>query len=310
VPAPRVLDPNAVANLIAPKAPPPQPEQPSLTKIMKAPGPVPAPEQGRNLADLFTSGPIKRADNKDKTRFFSDYTPADMNEGFAASGFFVDDVPSPIEVPGPAKKENGLGKAKGGGRYHIDRPGFTADVAEDGTVAITDIPAMQAKVLPCLHSKKELRRCADNLQFPLLRVHFDINDWAERMAGNDPYLYEKKKYLDATREERMKMARAALRERLRDAVRAAPALLRELWRDGTVSAAERRRMIFQLWDECAEEGDPDILVASRAFRGTVLAFVRRQLRADGPDAYPAAELEALNKERLSRQRFDPYSPEP
>ena len=118
-----------------------------------------------------------------------------------------------------------------------------ADVAEDGSVRFQDTPSFHAKVLPCLRSGKEMRRCAERLDFPILRGGFDLTDWAERVVGNDPYRYEKKKYLEATRAEREKMARAALRDLLRDAVLAAPAILRSIWRDDSLTTAEKRRLL-------------------------------------------------------------------
>jgi hypothetical protein len=261
---------------------------------------APEPKRQREAVDILVGA--KPADDRDHMNFFGDYTPEDLNESYADAGFANWD-PRPIPS---GEQPTGLGKPAGQGRYRAKRLQFKAEVDADGTVHFQDVPSFQAKLLPCIWSKKELRRCAERLEFPILRGQFDLTDWAERMVGNDPYRYEKHKYLEATRPEREKMARELLRELLREAVIAAPGLLRELWADESLTTAERRRLLFELWDECAEEGDDDIVVAARAFRGTVLAFVRRVLPAGSPHAFSAEELEALNRARTSTQRFDPY----
>lgn len=41
---------------------------------------------------------------------------------------------------------------------------------------------------------------------PVLRGSFDLTDFVERLAGNDPYSYEKNELLEATRERRAQMS--------------------------------------------------------------------------------------------------------
>jgi hypothetical protein len=97
--------------------------------------------------------------------------------------------------------------------------------------------------------------------------------------------------------------------------------LEALWADASKPASERRRLLFERWDEC-EEGDgsaeplrlttaveaPDAIRAQAGERGraTIEAFVREHVPAGSGDGYGAAELEALNGRRKSERRFDPY----
>jgi hypothetical protein len=99
-------------------------------------------------------------------------------------------------------------------------------------------------------------------------------------------------------------------ENLRHATATLPRRLRAIWRASRWTHAHRRRLLFDLWDECAETGPDDVLATARTVRATIVAFIHRNLPAGSPHAYPPAELAALNKNRLSHQRFDPYSPSP
>jgi hypothetical protein len=88
------------------------------------------------------------------------------------------------------------------------------------------------------------------------------------------------------------------------ALRALPAVLEALWSERARPAAERRRLLFALWDECDEGSDP--AAPASAARAVVLAFIARTLPAGSPDAYAPAELAALNQIRQSQARFEPY----
>ena len=75
--------------------------------------------------------------------------------------------------------------------------------------------------------------------------------------------------------------------------------LEQLW--ATVrDPAERKRTLFELWDECAETGDAELVAAAAGARQLVLGFVRAK-----QVAYSAAELAALNAHRRSTSAFAP-----
>lgn len=76
---------------------------------------------------------------------------------------------------------------------------------------------------------------------------------------------------------------------------------------GDISAAERRKLVFDLWDDCLEEGGgSDYGVMARA---TIVAIVREVFPEGSPLAYGSAELLAMNERRSSRQLFAPYRAE-
>lgn len=201
---------------------------------------------------------------------------------------FPDRTPLPIpgKGPGPLGPE---AKPDGDGGYRIERLTFDAHVRRDGTVNIED------------------KSPSTVLQGIGMATTFDITDMIMRAIGNDPYAYEKLKLLDRTREARAQMALADRRERLHDALARLPRDLGRIWAYTAWSEAERRRILFRLWDEVAEKGDAELLHAAAEVRATIAAFIRANLPAGGPSAYSAGELEALNEKRQSRARFDPYS---
>ena len=176
----------------------------------------------------------------------------------------------------------------GNGRFRVEEGPFTAHVERDGRVAFDD--------------KKSI-----GFELPnLVTGRFELTDLAMRAAGQDPYSSRKMDLLDRTRAERMQLAAAETSSNLRDALARTPPALDRIWR-GPGTATERRRLLFTLWDECAETGSAEVLATARAVRATIVAFIRRRLPRGSRAAYPDAELEALNARRTSRQRFDPYA---
>ena len=81
----------------------------------------------------------------------------------------------------------------------------------------------------------------------------------------------------------------------RDALHRLARRLEAVWGDGTRPAVERRRTLFELWDECQESG------AGVVARAQIMGFIRRRL----PGSYPAEELRLLNSRRSSREPFAP-----
>jgi hypothetical protein len=140
---------------------------------------------------------------------------------------------------------------------------------------------------------------------PQGQVEFDATDEIMRANGMDPYLRQKLAFMDRTRDERFQIAAVWRSESLREALHQMPGELDRLWRAGGDPAA-RRRLLFQLWDECAETGSPQVVATARAVRGTVLAFIRRRLPRGSGHGYSDQELAALNRSRTSRERFAPY----
>ncbi len=131
---------------------------------------------------------------------------------------------------------------------------------------------------------------------------FDLTDEFMRIfTKNDPYRYEKARFLSTTSEFRLKLAVAAQTLNLVKALADLPARLRRVLRDERFTARERRRVLFLLWDE-VDRDDPE----HRKAADILTTFVRRELPASGPDAFTADELRALNAGRP--HPFAPYAP--
>jgi len=203
-------------------------------------------------------------------------------------------APKPF-VPGASGERDSLGprmRHDGDGGYLEDRPAFTARVDRDGTIHFKD---------------------KGNVQFGGLEgigaiVTFDLTDAVLRALGDDPYAYEKMKIMERTRGVRAAMALRERQARLHEATVKLPSRLDKVWRHERWTAAQKRHLLFALWDEAEDAGDPEVMRAAEAVRSIIVAFIRDKLPADSVDAFTAAELEALNRERRSKGRFAPYGP--
>lgn len=164
---------------------------------------------------------------------------------------------------------------------------FRARFNPDGTVAAIDDKA--------------------NLQRQGLGASFDVTDAMMRRQGIDPYASYKLKVLDETREERVAIGKRYRTQQLARAKQHVQKHLDRLWAT-TSDPAERKRGLFELWDDCAETGTAELVVAGAAARAHVIGFIRARLPAGSADAYTAAELARFNKQRKSRAPFSPYEP--
>jgi len=86
-----------------------------------------------------------------------------------------------------------------------------------------------------------------------------------------------------------------------DAQEALLAKARKIWADDSISPAERRGRLFELWDECDEDAR-----AGREARQRIERFVREVAPRGSPRAYPEAQLRELNRRRTSTALFAPY----
>ena len=177
----------------------------------------------------------------------------------------------------------------GNGRRRVDDGPTTAHVERDGRVSFEDKPSV-------------------GFELPIITGgSFELTDLAMRMAGEDPYSARKLDLLDRTRPERMQMAATERSSNLKDAALRTPATLEGIWR-GPGDLAGKRRLLFTLWDECAETGSAEVLASARAVRASIVAFIRRRLPRGSRAGYSDRELDTLNARRTSRERFAPYRP--
>lgn len=177
--------------------------------------------------------------------------------------------------------------------YEYDHHGFEATVGSDGRVHVRD--------------KMPVR--GDGFVTPIFVAvfgGFDVTDGVMRAVGADPYHYEKARFFERTFD-----ARARLRERhdrivMARAIRRLPGYLGAVWGYRGWDPNLRKRVLFALWDECAEGGNDFLRRSGAEARAVIESYIRRELPADGPDRFTASEIADLNRIRASEARFDPY----
>lgn len=142
---------------------------------------------------------------------------------------------------------------------------------------------------------------------------------AQKLAGEEQFRGMKAKILRQTAELRMQLARSWSKKQIRTQLAALSTQLKTAWERPGWSGERRRKQLFDLWDECEETVDePDTAgvdetldharaAAGKKARAMIVRFIREELPADSDQAYPAAEVRALNGIRVSRQRFSPYA---
>jgi hypothetical protein len=232
--------------------------------------------------------------------------------------------PSPLELPRPRKPPRVRSELvpSGNGTHRTDEGVFVAKVDRHGRVSIEDKPNFNAHF--ALPSRRDLgehlegwyanpyghatrdERAVETRTVKIVGGGFDMTDWAMRESGQDPYYYRKHAYLERTREERAGIAKTEERENLRDSLAWLSDFVRRIWEYDAWSAEKRRRVLFDLWDECAERGSKAVVDTADSARATIIAFIRRELPEGADDAYTADELRDLNANRTSRLRFTPY----
>ncbi len=167
--------------------------------------------------------------------------------------------------------------------YHYDGPSFSAKIAMDGHVSFDD------------HAIRD---------FKGLSGGFDITDLAMKGHHQDPYRYEKEKFMDTTSKLRAELTARARKERLESSLAALPAHLEQIWSDASHPARERRGVLYAMWREAAGSDD-EVGAAGRKARATIEAFIRDRLPEGSPDAFTDDELRRLNA-RAGAVKFEPY----
>jgi len=176
------------------------------------------------------------------------------------------------------------------GHHKVDHSGFRADVDRDGSIHIHDKSNLQA-VHAC---DRESWLC----KIPIGAM-FDVTDWAMRSRGMDPYASAKLKMLDDTRDQRVAIGARYRTEQLAHSVELARGAVAYLWAS-TPDPAARKRALFELWDECAETGDAELVESGRAVRAFIIGVIRSKV------SYTAEEIAVLNAHRHSKAPFSPY----
>jgi hypothetical protein len=128
---------------------------------------------------------------------------------------------------------------------------------------------------------------------------FDVTDEVMRLHDEDPYRQQKADFLTATFEMRSGLAARAHDANIRLALGALPDHLDMIWRDPGMAPAEKRQVLFALWQETSDTQE------GQEARRVIETFIRTNLPPGSPYAYSAAELARYRAEEAPA-RFDPY----
>src|SRR5262249_19292448 len=103
---------------------------------------------------------------------------------------------------------------------------------------------------------------------------FDLTELVMRMAGQDPYRYERNRLAEVTREERLcRMAEGAERRKRESLFHLKERL--EAIDASTMSDVDKRAVVVALWDECAEDSTGRGATTVAQARATIKAFILR-----------------------------------
>lgn len=131
----------------------------------------------------------------------------------------------------------------------------------------------------------------------LLGGRLDMSSYLMRKAGIDPNAAQKSRLLDESRLDRAERGAQYRSEQAASAGELVQSNLQRVWAS-TQDADERRTMLFALWDEC-DEGPGESGEAGERARAMVIGWIRSHI------TYTAAQIDALNARRTSKQRFEP-----
>lgn len=193
------------------------------------------------------------------------------------------DAGDPILGKLPEEQEERFPLKREDDGWHYDGPSFSAKIALDGSVDFDN------------HVIRD---------FKGLSGGFDVTDLMMKGRHQDPYRYEKEKFLESTAKLRAQLSRAARQARLESSLAALPSHLEQIWGDVSRSPRERRQELYAIWREAAGSDD-EVGAAGRKARATVEAFIRERLPEGSQDAYTDDELRRYNA-RAGAIRFQPY----
>ena len=137
---------------------------------------------------------------------------------------------------------------------------------------------------------------------PILKGGFDMT--AAMMRG-DAYLANKRRFLDATRPERVQIAARYREQQLREAGTMMRQRVAEFARQ-LVAPDVAKITLFELWDECADRGEAIVVAAGREARLAVLGYIAVHFPSGSANAFSDHEVATMNARRRSSAVFAPY----
>jgi hypothetical protein len=193
------------------------------------------------------------------------------------------DAGDPLLGKLPEEKQERFPLTLEGDGYHYSGPSFSAKIAMDGRVTFED------------HAIRD---------FKGLSGGFDLTDIAMKAKKQDPYRYEKEKFMELTSKLRGDLTTKARRDRLESSLAGLPEHLEQIWGDLSRPAIDRRRMLFAMWKDAAGS-DEELGPAAKKARTTIEGFIRDRLPEGSTDSFTDEELRRFNV-RTGAVKFDPY----
>lgn len=196
---------------------------------------------------------------------------------------------------------------------------FSAQFMPNGTVRFAD-----RWKRPSPKNREHGKCCAVPLTgFPLLGGEVTgPTEWVMAIIGDDPNARAKAELLNKTRDLRTQMAIAWNLNLLATRLKQLEQELFAVWQRTELSPAQRRNLLFELWDDCDEKFQLDTgevpsqalstidsarIKTAETARRTIEDFIRRQLPKQHRHRYRTEELADMNARRISVQPFAPYN---
>jgi hypothetical protein len=197
-----------------------------------------------------------------------------------------------LELPGLERRSDGS--------YRFQGANFRATISKDGQVTFRDSYvgfSRRMTPLPAPPADKEATpsgaRYERSPPWLALQFRIDLHAYLEKRLGNDPYLSERRWFMERTRGLREALSVRALAVSVRST-------LLKIWSDAGLSLAARKRETFELWNRTSADE------SGQFARDAVEAFVRERCPAGSSCAFRPQELKDLNERRAHGEAFSPY----
>lgn len=196
-------------------------------------------------------------------------------------------------------------------KFHLPNPRALVRGAGDHIAAWSEDPygVSTGTGAPTIARKSGELEEPEGRVFTILSGGFDVTDAIMRWAGDDPYNARKAAFLENTFDERVEIGTVHRARRLDQADAIIVRHLDHMWRNDELELADKKELIFELWDECAEPESSDgeqLQEGGARARAALYRWVAVHLPDGSETAFTADELDAFNDRRRSKARFAPY----
>jgi hypothetical protein len=193
-------------------------------------------------------------------------------------------------------------------RFHLPRPRALARGAADHLDAWSEDPygVSTGTGSPTIAKKSGEQKEPEGRVFTIVSGGFGVTDAVMRWAGQDPYNARKAAFLEETFDERVEIGTVHRAKQLDQADAIIIRHLDHMWRRDDLELAEKKELVFELWDECAESGGENLQAGGAKARAALYRWIDTHLPAGGDAAFTADELDGFNDRRRSKARFAPY----